>query len=298
MPMRLLTQPRGLPPRSLFGLLLAIVFFTEAVVMIVLPMLVQDGKWRVLEIFVDAFLLTLLLAPLLWKLVIRPLQQLAEDRLLLLARLLSAQEDERRRVAHDLHDELGQYLTTLNIGLRTLEETHSLEEIQTRARELRGIGAAAHEEIRRLVHGLRPAVLDDVGLTAALERLTAEMRDTNAVEISLSFIGMNDNRLPATIETALYRIVQEATANAVRHGKAKQIQIDVTRRAEEVELCIVDRGCGFDVTRVSKRPAADGPIGLFGIRQRTEELRGEVTIESAIGIGTKIRVRIPLRGYS
>jgi len=283
-------------PLRLFLSVLALVFVVEATVMLSLPLFMPADSTPQLEALVDALGLTLILAPLLWWLVIRPLQRLAALRASLVSQLLSAQETERRRMAHDLHDGLGQSLTTLTVGLRTLEEATSLDTVKTYAQELRRIGGDAHEEIRRLARGLRPAVLDDLGLPAALERYTADFRTAHGVETSFACNCPKESRLPAEVETALYRICQEATMNAVRHGRAKRIDIALVCNASTAELRIVDDGRGFDPSEVLNRPAEQGPFGLLSMRERAEQLGGEATITSTVGSGTQVSIVVPLGG--
>ena len=153
-------------PRRLFLVVLGLIFGVEATVMLLLPVLLPKGASAPYTAIFDACLLTVMLAPLMWWLVIRPLRSLAETRTELLARVLSAQEEERGRIARDLHDGLGQSLTCLTVGLRAVEERSSDEAVRQHVQELRRIGSETHQEIRRLATGLRPSVLDDLGLAA------------------------------------------------------------------------------------------------------------------------------------
>ncbi|MCE9603397.1 MAG: sensor histidine kinase [Planctomycetia bacterium] len=293
--MSLLHVSAPVRPLRLFLSVLALVFIVEATVMLSLPWILPADSTPQLEALVDACGLTLVLAPLLWWLVIRPLQRLAALRSLLVSQLLAAQETERRRMAHDLHDGLGQTLTTLTVGLRTLEEAPSLETVKMYARELRRIGGEAHEEIRRLARGLRPAVLDDLGLAAALERYVADFRTAHGVDASFTCNCPLESRLPAEVETTLYRIAQEATMNALRHGRAGRIEVALECGAKSAELRVGDDGRGFDAGEVLRRPAAQGPFGLLSMRERAEQLHGEATIVSTIGVGTQVSVVVPLR---
>lgn len=293
MPHRILFALQKFHPGRLFLLLLASIFGVEAVVMLALPQILPKPSSVSFTALIDACLLTSLLAPLVWILVIRPLQRLAEMRHQLLALTLSAQEDERRRIARDLHDELGQSLTSLLVGLRTIEEATSDEAIRQQIQKLREIGSDTHEEIRRLARGLRPAVLDDIGLLPALERLFSELCSIQDIDAQLEPGTQEVPRLPGEIETACYRIVQEATTNAIRHGAATQLRLSLRYTPQEVRLTIRDNGKGFDPGRVMQGTDA-APFGLMNIFERAWLCDGDVSLQSQSGEGTKIDVRIPL----
>lgn len=285
---------RIVQPSRLFLVVLAIIFAVEAAVMLVLPLLVPPGASYLHEAIIDACLLTSLLAPLLWWLVILPLRNLVATRTELLDRLLTAQEDERARIARDLHDGLGQSLTCLTVGLRAIEEASHDEPVREHARDLRQIGSETHNEVRRLASGLRPSVLDDIGLAAALERYFSDASKLNAIQSKLDLDGLQQLRLPRAVETALYRIVQEATTNAIRHGAATEIRLTVRLDPQHVELTIQDNGSGFDTRSVLKRQTGTGSLGLWSIRERVALLSGTVQINSHPGAGTVVVVRIPL----
>lgn len=294
MPQRILFALQKIQPGRLFALLLVSIFSVEAIVMLVLPHLLPPQSSANFTALIDAFLLTGLLAPLIWLAVIRPLQRLAEMRYQLLALTLSAQEDERRRIARDLHDELGQSLTSLQVGLRIIEESTDESAIREQARELRKIGSDTHEEIRRLARGLRPSVLDDVGLKPAVERLFADFCSIQDIDAQVEQEPKDWPRLPPEIETALYRIVQESTANAIRHGGATALRLSLRPGPTEVRLFIRDNGCGFEPAKVLQRTNAEAPFGLTNIFERAWLCGGDVLLQSEPGQGATIEVRIPL----
>lgn len=294
MPQRILFALQKFHPRRVFALLLLSIFGVEAVVMLLLPRILPQPSSVSVTALIDACLLTSLLAPLVWMLVIQPLQRLAEMRHKLLALTLSAQEDERRRIARDLHDELGQSLTSLLVGLRTIEEATSEEPIRQQVQKLRQIGSDTHEEIRRLARGLRPAVLDDIGLQPALERLFSELGSIQDIDARLEPAINHMPRLPGEIETACYRIVQEATANAIRHGGATQLRLNLHCTPEEIRFSIRDNGWGFDPSKVLQRADAAAPLGLTNIVERAWLCGGDVSLESKPGEGATVEVRIPL----
>ncbi len=281
-------------PWRLFLVVLGLIFAVESTVMFLLPVLLPKGESPTYTAMFDACLLTLMLAPLMWWLVIRPLRSLAETRTELLARVLSAQEEERGRIARDVHDGLGQSLTCLTVGLRAVEERSTDEEVRQHLQELRRIGSETHQEIRRLATGLRPSVLDDLGLAAALERYLDDLSKIQRVQTNLDVQHFGSARLPNAVETALYRIVQEATTNALRHGAATVIRLTARRTPKMVELEIRDNGCGFDPRAAFRRCGEAHSFGLCSMRERVDLLSGTLNVDSHPGAGTVVTVQIPL----
>lgn len=204
--------------------------------------------------------------------------------------VIAAQEDERKRIARELHDSTSQSLTSLLIGLRTLGDTLNTPAVIHHVEELRNIAAGTLEDVHALAFQLRPSVLDDLGLPEALRRHVNDCRKRYPLEIDLAIHGL-DERLPPEIETALYRIIQEALTNIVRHAGAQTASILVERTANKVLAIIDDDGSGFDPAFIN---ASDGHLGLYGIRERAELLSGELVIESEPDTGTSIFVEIPL----
>lgn len=293
MPNRLLLIHHRIRPRRVLLTVLVAVFAAEACVMLLLPNLLPAGTSVWSNALVDACLLTILLAPALWWLVVRPVRQQAEVRQRLLAMVLSAQETERQRIARDLHDGLGQSITGLLVGLRAIEESTADEKVKSLAQQLRRLGGETHDEIRCLARGLRPAVLDDAGLAPALERFVADLQATRGVQARLDLLCGEPPRLSGEIETALYRIVQEATNNAIRHGHASEITVTIECDQQQVRLTIADNGCGFEPAEVLRKPRSDGSLGLCNIRERAWLLGGTTIIESTRGSGSRIEVRLP-----
>lgn len=281
-------------PLLLFAVILLLLFISEVLVMLVLPRLALEDQNSFVVALIDACLLTVVLAPLLWFLIIRPLQRLAAARQQLLALALSVQERERGRIARDLHDSLGQALTSLTIGLRTIEESSPDESIKNYAQELRRIGSETHEEVRRLARGLRPAVLDDLGLTPALERYVDDLRSTHQLQASFQH-HCPERRFADEIQTAIYRIVQEAATNAIRHGHARSLQVNLSCDSRNVTIEIMDDGVGFDVGSALHSDPAQSPFGLLSIHERAGILGGKATITSQPKQGTKVQVTIPLQ---
>ena len=213
-------------------------------------------------------------------------QRVARDAL---RRIVAAQELERRRFARELHDETGQALTSILLGLKTLEEAPPSTASQTALAELRELVVTALQDVRRLAVELRPKLLDDFGLVPALERLAETFAEQTGTEVVFRSI-LRDERLPAEIETALYRVVQEALTNVIKHAHATRVSVLLTRKDSRVAAVIEDDGAGFD-------PSAAGRdrLGLVGMRERLALLDGKIEIESSEGVGTTIVAEVPLR---
>jgi PAS domain S-box-containing protein len=222
----------------------------------------------------------------------------AEVRARLLEQVTSAQEEEQRRLARELHDETGQLLTSLLVGLRTLEEAPSLVQARALAAELRHVAARVLDEVHRLARGLRPAVLDELGLVPAVEQLALDYSQAHGLGVEVSVVGFGLERLPSVVETAVYRAVQEALTNTAKHAGARTASIVLQRRPKVVQAIVSDDGCGFDVETTLRAPAAWAHLGLHGMRERASLLGGTVAIESTPGEGTTTYVRIPISGVT
>ena len=208
----------------------------------------------------------------------------------LLNDVITAQEDERRRIARELHDETAQTLASLLVGLRAVEESPEIEQARKAAGTLRASVAAALEGVQRIARGLRPSILDDLGLEEALERLGVEMTRAHGFAVDLQVTGARLPRLPEPTEVALYRIAQEALTNAGKHAAAKGVSILVHRSHVSVRLVIEDDGKGFDLGE----SRSEGQLGLVGMRERAHLVGGSMTVESARGRGTTVGVDVPL----
>jgi PAS domain S-box-containing protein len=209
---------------------------------------------------------------------------------LLLERMLSAQEEERRRIARELHDDTGQLLTSVLVGLRTLEDARNLADVKTKGHRLRKIAAQAIDEVGRLARGLHPTVLDDHGLGLALSRYVTEYTKTNNIAVDLKINELDSSNLPSAVQMGLYRILQEALTNVARHSGAKAISIRFARLPTALEVAIVDNGCGFDAKAVA---ASSHRLGLQSMRERAAMLGGTISFLSQRK-GTKILVHVPL----
>ncbi len=216
-----------------------------------------------------------------------------EERVKLLGRLISAEEEERRRIARELHDGTGQALTSLLLQLRALQQAPSLDKVRSDLDLLRKSTADAVEDLRRISRGLHPSVLDDFGLVPALRRMTEDAAASGKLEVRFSADGLEQLRLSRTVEVALYRAVQEALNNVVKHSGAKGVQVSLRLEPEGLQVAVTDDGAGFEVQTTLQRAARENRLGLLGIRQRMELLGGSAEIVSRPGAGASARLRVP-----
>jgi two-component system, NarL family, sensor histidine kinase DevS len=205
-----------------------------------------------------------------------------------LRRVVAGQELERRRLARELHDETGQALTSILLGLRAVEESQGADAMRKAANDLRELVVATLQDVRRLAVQLRPKALDDFGLAPALERLTQTFAEATELHVDVE-ARLGEERLPAEVETTLYRIVQEALTNVVKHAEASNVSILLVRRDGTATVVIEDDGKGFDPEHVR-----EGRVGLLGMRERVELHDGRLTIESVPGSGTTLVAEVPV----
>lgn len=296
--MRLLAQalsartssPAAAPRVLLFFLIVA--FVIEAVVMLMLPWLVPTDASPVITGLIDAALLALILAPITWWVFLVPLTRMHDARGLLLGRLLSAQEDERARIARDLHDGLGQSLTSILLRLRVLEESTVSEDSRANLASIRGIVADSLHDLRRIVHETRPPILAEVGLAAALEKQLSDAEAATGIATVLEWPNRYQARLPPDVETVLYRVIQEAVTNTMKHAAAQQLTVTVAAGLHDVTVTVVDDGAGFDADAMRGDPQR--AFGLASMRERVLPFGGTVDVRSTLGEGTIVTARIPV----
>ncbi len=204
-------------------------------------------------------------------------------------RLVEVQESERRHIARELHDEAGQALVSLRFGLRRLERDLARGvDVTGRLAELVERTDAVIDGLHRLAADLRPASLDHLGLEAALRQYSRSAASKFDLAIRFKARGFNGQRLPTVVETALYRVVQEAMTNVVRHARATRVDVLVERRGDRVMVMVEDDGVGFEPDGVER----GDHLGLLGLRERAEALGGTLTLESAPGAGTTVVVEV------
>lgn len=210
---------------------------------------------------------------------------------LLLERVLSAQEDERRRIARELHDQAGQLLTSVLAGLRALEESRSVASARLQTRRLREITAQALNELGRLARGLHPTLLDHQGFSVALRAYVAEFVKIHGIAVDIKLNESKADNLQAAVQLGLYRIIQEALTNVARHSGATAASISLTRRDSALETTVTDNGHGFDTSAETSNR-----LGIVGMRERVAILGGTIHIISD-ATGTKVHVQIPVTEY-
>ena len=205
-----------------------------------------------------------------------------------LRRVVDAQELERARLARELHDETGQALTSILLGLKHLDDVIETDDARVATAALRELVVTTLQDVRRLAVELRPSALDDFGLVPAIERLAGTLAEQSELVVDLE-ARLGEQRLPAEAETALYRIVQEALTNVVKHASARRVSITLVRKEGFAVVVVEDDGLGFD-----PRTTRTGSLGFVGMRERVELVGGRLTVESAPGAGTTIAAEVPV----
>ena len=203
-------------------------------------------------------------------------------------RLVEVQEHERIKIARELHDEAGQMLSSMLLGLKLLEyKANDPTSVVEAVRDLRQVAHTVQENLNRLAMDLRPASLDYLGLVVALNTFVDKLRDQDGIEAQFKAVGWTEQRLDADVEVSIYRIAQEALTNVVRHAQASNVDVLLQRNPASVALMVEDNGVGFDPEAESSQ------LGLMGIRERCEMLNGSLVIESSKDLGTTLVVEIP-----
>ncbi len=208
----------------------------------------------------------------------------------LLQRLLVAQEEERRRIARDLHDHAGQILTALilQLGQLAAQAEAAGNSLAPALRRLHEVAQEGLDDLRRLVHELRPAILDDLGLGPAVRWYVDTYVRPTGLRAHVESEGLEE-RLSSDVETVAFRIVQEALTNVLRHAQAREVRVRLDRREDVLLVMVRDDGVGFDPEEVGRRG-----LGLAGMRERAELVGGTVQILSVPGVGTTVLARLPV----
>jgi two-component system, NarL family, sensor histidine kinase UhpB len=209
-------------------------------------------------------------------------------------RLAEAQEAERRRISRELHDQVGQTVTGLSLGLKTLEKRLTAEAARSDVRWLLGLAREVGRDIHRASCDLRPTALDDLGLQRALAALASDLSLRHGIAIDVQAVGPI-GRLGSVVETAIYRSIQEALTNVLKHAGARSVGIVLERRTADLRVVVDDDGCGFDPEDTSRLARPEGaPIGISGMRERLSLIGGVLTIESAPGAGASVFIQVPI----
>ena len=228
------------------------------------------------------------------------LKRAETERSHLLRRLASAQEEEQRRISRELHDQIGQTVTGLSLGLKALEQGLAKgsngEAATAQVRWLEQLAAQIGRDIHRTASDLRPTAIDDLGIFKAIEAYVAEWQERYGIRVDIQTFG-RDNSLPADVAAVLYRLVQEGLTNVLKHASASKVSIVLEKKSEGLALVLEDDGIGFDPENVGRIASGGGRtsgLGLSGMKERVALLGGTIAIESAPGKGSTIFVQIPL----
>lgn len=219
-------------------------------------------------------------------------QRNEEIRQLLLQRVLQVQEDERQRIARELHDGAGQLMTSLLVGLRAITDARQLKEVKLQAKRLRKITSDTITELSRMARGLHSRILEDLGLKQAMRRLVDDFSSAQKIQVDLTFENAALLNQPRRVQLGIYRIVQEALTNVARHSRAKQVMVVLAGDEAELQLIIKDNGDGFELANLLQRPSEH--LGIEGMRQRALMMGGTLEIDSKAKRGTTITVQMPL----
>jgi len=204
-------------------------------------------------------------------------------------KLVQAQEEERKSISRELHDEIGQLLTALKMELGNLEQLRigPGQEFQDHLAEAKAVTERTMRSVRDLAMGLRPSMLDDIGLGPALQWQVREFSNRSGIPVSIEIDGDFDN-VPEIVNTCIYRVTQESLTNCARHAQAKNVRITVHGGKDRIYMTVADDGVGFD----SADPG--GGLGLIGMEERVKKLGGKLTISSQAQKGTVLEVQLPL----
>lgn len=211
-------------------------------------------------------------------------------------KIIKVQEDERKRVAREIHDGPAQSLANVVLKAEICERLFHAGRNQDLMRELAELKQAVSEslrEVRQIIYNLRPMVLDDLGLVPAIKRLIKELEEEENLSVDIIVIG-EETRLDNTIEVAVFRVVQEAITNSLKHARANNLEIKIEFLPDRISAAIEDNGIGFDLDSVNQQLAKGEHFGLYGMRERMDLLGGTLKITSAVGKGTRIGITIPL----
>lgn len=215
----------------------------------------------------------------------------------LLERVIKAQEEERKRIARELHDETSQSMASLMVGLKMLEQDGYSTEKKQRIKELRDLASEAMNKVHGLAIELRPSSLDDLGLLPAMEQYTIDFAKRYGIKVDFQAIGFNERRMPPEKETALYRIVQEALTNVAKHSQASIAGVILEFRNSSVKAIVEDNGRGFEAEKIMSTRDDERGLGLLGMLERATLLGGKLSVESDPGKGTTVFVEIPVINF-
>ncbi len=221
----------------------------------------------------------------------------AKNRQMIGLKIILAQEDERKRIAREIHDGPAQSLA--NLVLRTeiaerLLDTGDLQVVRNELTDLKSQIRYGLEEIRKIIFNLRPMALDDLGLVPTLRKFVQDFEERTHIRSVFETVG-KEKRLPSAMEAALFRLVQEAFNNALKHAQATYMSLEIAFREDTVELAVGDNGVGFNLDAVVAKARYDSRFGIIGMKERVELMQGKIDIKSAKGQGTKLNIEVPIK---
>jgi len=224
------------------------------------------------------------------------LKQVDQLRTNLLNKIITVQEEERSRIARELHDHTGQSLTSIMIGLKMIESSKNMEDMKGKVAELRKVTDTTLEEIKDLSLTLRPGVLDDLGLEAALQSYSRECLTKLGIDVDFHSFGMEGVKLSQEVNLTIYRVVQEALTNVAKYSNASEASIIIKRNENKLIVIVEDNGIGFNVEETLNSSLENKKLGLPGMQERVNLIGGKLTIESEPGMGTTIYIHLNMEG--
>lgn len=221
----------------------------------------------------------------------------AKNRQMIGLKIILAQEDERKRIAREIHDGPAQSLA--NLVLRTeiaerLLDTKDLQIVRNELIDLKSQIRYGLEEIRKIIFNLRPMALDDLGLVPTLRKFVQDFEERTRIRAIFETVG-KEKRLPSAMEAALFRLVQEAFNNALKHAQSTFVSLEIAFKENTVELRVEDNGVGFNLEAVMARARYDSHFGLIGMKERVELLQGKIEFASVVGQGTQLNIEVPIK---
>ncbi|SFL88858.1 two-component system, NarL family, sensor histidine kinase DegS [Paenibacillus sp. 1_12] len=221
----------------------------------------------------------------------------AKNRQLIGLKIILAQEEERKRIAREIHDGLAQTLANVVLRTEIAERMLNRDTISSAKEELSDLKIQVRsgiEEVRKIIFNLRPMALDDLGLVPALRKFIQDYEEKTKIRTKIELAG-KETRLPSGMEVAIFRVVQEAFSNVLKHSQASHVTLELTYQQQMVKVTVKDNGIGFMVEQVDKKIDKGSHYGLMGMRERVELLEGRMEVESDIGAGAKVSMLIPIK---
>ncbi len=209
-------------------------------------------------------------------------------------KIITSQEEERKRISRELHDDTGQSLTSLKLVLKKMEKAVDLAEVSRLSKDMREMLSGTMESVRVLSRDLRPSVLDDLGLIVALNKFLEDCAERLNLTVDFHVQGMETWQPDSFQSITIYRVVQEALTNIVKHAEAKNVSVIIERKQDKILVIIEDDGAGFDLKVLEKCETGEPCLGIFGMQERALLVRGELVVESTPGMGTTLYFTIPL----